>query len=156
MNSADSRPEQLERLIDQALKGQPVRRAPATLGDRVWAEIGRRAAPPWWQRGFTYWPAGARIAFVLALLAVVWLVYMLTGSAAVGAETAVRSGLGDLAGNWPATLRTLASTGHELATLFARAVPSAWVYGIAAVVGALYVTCFGLGAATYKVLQTRS
>lgn len=156
MNSADTRREQLEKLIDQALKGQPVRRAPATLGERVWAEIGRRAALPWWRRGFAHWPAGARIAFVLALLGFVWLLFAFTGPATDNAANAVRSGLGDLAGNWPATLRTLVSAVQELAGLVARAVPTAWVYGIAAVVAALYVTCFGLGAATYRLLHART
>jgi hypothetical protein len=156
MNSADSRREQLETLIDRALKGQPLRRAPATLGERVLAEIGRRAALPWWRRGFAHWPLAARIAFVLGVLAMVWLVYALTGSAATDAETAVRSGLGDLVGSWPATLRTLASAGRELVTLAARAIPTEWLYGVAVVVAALYVACFGLGAATYRVLQARS
>jgi hypothetical protein len=140
MNSADTRREQLEKLIDQALKGQPVRRAPTTLGKRVWAEIGRRAALPWWRRGFAHWPAGARIAFVLALLALVWLLFGFTAPATDNAANAVRSGLGDLAGNWPATLRTLVSAVRELAGLLTRAVPAAWAYGFAAVVAALYVT----------------
>jgi hypothetical protein len=156
MNSPDTRREQLEKLIDHALKGQPVRRAPTTLGDRVWAEIGRRTALPWRHRGFAHWPAGARIAFVLALLAFVWLLLAFTGPAADDAETAVRSGIGNLAGDWPATLRTLVSAVQELAGLVTRALPTAWVYGIAAVVAALYVTCFGLGAATYRLLHART
>jgi hypothetical protein len=156
MNSADIRREQLERLIDQALEDQPVRRAPTTLGERVWAEIGRRAALPWWRRGFAHWPAGARIAFVLVLLALVGLLLAFTGPATDDAVNAVRSGLGDLAGNWPATLRALVVAAQELAGLVARALPTAWVYGIAAVVAALYVTCFGLGAATYRLLHART
>lgn len=156
MNTTDPRREQLERLIGQALKAQSLRRAPATLGDRVWAEIGRRAALPWWRRGFAHWPAAARVALVPALLVVAWLASALSGSAAAGVGTAVRAGLGELAGGWPATLRTLLASGHELVLLAARAMPETWVYGIAAAVAALYIVCFGLGAATYRLLQARS
>jgi hypothetical protein len=35
-------------------------------------------------------------------------------------------------------------------------VPDAWLYGIVTAIAALYVACFGLGAATYRLLQARS
>jgi hypothetical protein len=156
MNSANSQREQLERLIGQALRSQPARRAPATLGDRVFAEITRRAALPWWRRGYAHWPMAARVAFMLALLGLVWALLALLAPATSGAESAVRSGLGRLAGNWPATLHTLFSTGRELLALAAGAVPTTWVYAVATAIGALYVALFGLGAATYRVLQAKN
>jgi len=156
MNDPDPRREQLERLIDQALRTQPPQRAPATLDDRVWAEIGRRATLPWWRRGFAHWPAAARLAFMLALLGIAWLTWVLAGPATTGIDAAVRSGVGEFAGGWPATLRTLFTSAHGLVALAGRAVPEGWLYGIAAAIGALYVACFGLGAATYRLLQARS
>jgi hypothetical protein len=155
MNSSDIDRERLEWLIGRALAGQPAQRAPATLEDRVWAEVARQATLPWWRRGFGAWPMAARIALILVLLAVLWLLHALTGASAEGAGSALRSGVGDLAGGWPATLRVLVEVIRELGGMVARAVPSAWAYGFAAAIAALYVTCFGLGAATYRLLQVR-
>src|SRR4051812_1841916 len=81
----------IERLIDGVLRGQPPRSAPATLQARVFAEIERRAALPWWHHSFLHWPLAARVAFILASLGVVKLA--LTGAmmliAGVQSEPAV-------------------------------------------------------------------
>ena len=61
----------LERLVHQALGDLPRRPAPITLEARVQAEVARRAARPWWRKGFAHWPGPARAGFaVLALGAV--------------------------------------------------------------------------------------
>jgi glucose dehydrogenase len=140
----------------QVLAGQPVRRAPATLAGRVMGELARRAALPWWRRGFAYWPLGARVALVLALGLLLWLVLATTGSASVGVDAALRSDVAGTLTGWSTALHALGSVAGEIGGLVARIVPSAWAYGIAAAVAALYVSFFGLGAATYKVLQARS
>jgi hypothetical protein len=156
MSDFDARRERLEGVMNRALRSQPLRRAPATLNDRVMAELARRAALPWWSRGFGYWPLGARIALVLALGLLLWLVLAATGGAAEGAGAALRADVAGVLAGWSATLHALGSVAGELAGLVARAVPATWAYGIAAVIAALYVSFFGLGAATYKVLQARA
>lgn len=155
-NESEARRERLERAMAQVLAGQPPRRAPATLAGRVMGEIARRAALPWWRRGFAYWPLGARVALVLALGLLLWLVLAATGGATSGVDGALRSDVtGTLAG-WSTALHALGSVAGEIGGLVVRIVPSAWAYGIAAAVAALYVSFFGLGAATWKVLQARS
>jgi len=69
----------LEREVSRALREVPLRRAPPSLESRVLAEIGRRAALPWWRRSFARWPRPARAGFtvtcgalVAALLAATW------------------------------------------------------------------------------------
>lgn len=155
MSDLEARRERLERVVNQALAGQPPRRAPATLGDRVMTELARRAALPWWSRGFGYWPLGARVAFVAALALLLWLVLGFTGGATAGVDAAVRSNVGQLSASWAASLHALGAVSAELGALAARTVPAAWAYGFAAVIAALYVSFFGLGAATYRLLQTR-
>ena len=60
-------PEKLESFVDQLVRGQPLRRAPATLEARVLAQLALQHAPiPWWCRGFTHWPLTARVAFLIA------------------------------------------------------------------------------------------
>src|SRR5689334_22894847 len=75
-----SRPDtdNIERIIDSVLRVQPPRSAPPSLQARVFAEIERRAALPWWHHSFLHWPLFVRIAFILASLGIVKLV--LTGA----------------------------------------------------------------------------
>jgi len=147
--------ERLERLMAQVLAGQPPRRAPATLGDRVMAELARRAALPWWRRGFSDWPLGARVALVLALGLLLALVLALAGRATEGVGATLSADVAGTVDGWSAALHALGSVAGEIAGLLRRAVPTAWLYGCAAMVAALYVSFVGLGAATYKVLQAR-
>jgi len=155
MNSVEDPGDRLALLVDRALKTQPPQHAPADLAERVWAELGRRAALPWWRRGFSYWPTGARLALLALLAALVGVVYVVGGSASTGMEGALRSGVGSLAGGLPGALRAVTVAFQELFQAGARAVPSAWLYGVAAAVASLYVTGFGLGAAAYRLLRGR-
>ena len=66
MAGSDKHQEQLERLVDELLRDQPLRHAPNTLEAHVFAEIARRAALPWWRKSFTHWPLLARVAFLIA------------------------------------------------------------------------------------------
>ncbi len=61
---------QLERLVGDVLRDQPLRRAPASLEARVLSQIHQRQVLPWWRMSFTQWPMAARVALVLALVAV--------------------------------------------------------------------------------------
>src|ERR1700689_4787557 len=55
---------ELERLVNRALRELPVRRAPPGMERRVWNELARRAALPWWRRSFAHWPGPARAVFL--------------------------------------------------------------------------------------------
>jgi hypothetical protein len=137
--------QQLERFIDKALRDQPLRRAPVDLESKVLAEIARRAAAPWWQGSFSGWPVAARLLFIIASAGFITLV--LKASALIidplnpGGRSAAL--LADVA--WiPSLFATIGTVFRDL--------PSLWVYGAAAIVGALYLTLFGVSAAAYRTL----
>ncbi|WP_129776420.1 hypothetical protein [Peristeroidobacter soli] len=136
---------QLERFIDQALRDQPLRRAPADLESKVMAEIARRAAAPWWQGSFSGWPVAARLLFIVASAGLITLV--LKASALIidpihpGARSAAL--LADVA--WiPSLFMTIGQVLRDLSSF--------WVYVGAAILGALYLTLFGVSAAAYRTL----
>lgn len=144
-NPNERRDRQLERLIDKALRDQPLRRAPATLESKVMAEIARRAVAPWWQGSFAGWPVAVRLLFIIASAGLITLV--LKASALIidpikpGARSA--SLLADVA--WiPSLFMTIGEVLRDL--------PSFWIYGGAAILGALYLTLFGVSAAAYRTL----
>ena len=56
----------LEDLIHGMLREQPQMQAPRELELRVHAEIGRRAALPWYRKSYRHWPLAARGAFLVA------------------------------------------------------------------------------------------
>ncbi len=144
-NPNEQRDRQLERFVDKALRDQPLRRAPADLESKVMAEIARRAAAPWWQGSFSSWPVAARLLFIIGSAGLITLV--LKASALIidpinpGARGAAL--FADVA--WiPSLVMTIGEVFRDL--------PSLWVYGGAAILGALYLTLFGVSAAAYRTL----
>lgn len=145
LNPNEQREQQLERLVDKALRDQPPRRAPLDLESKVMAEIARRAVAPWWQGSFSGWPVAARLLFIIASAGLITLV--LKASAMIidpinpGARSAAL--FADVA--WiPSLFMTIGTVVHDL--------PSLWVYGGVAILGALYLTLFGVSAAAYRTL----
>lgn len=137
--------QQLERLVDRALRDQPLQRAPAGFEARVMAEIARREAAPWWQRSFADWPALARLAFLIASAGFAALLLKATSLVVTPLDPAARSAalFADVA--WiPALFGTIGSLLREL--------PSLWIYGGLTVIAALYLTLFGVSAAAYRTL----
>jgi hypothetical protein len=153
MNS--SAPDPLERFVHRALRALPDQRAPQTLEHRVLAEIGRRAARPWWRQSFGHWPAAVRAGFLLAAGAA-------AGVIAVGAVN-----VGTAFEAWPVAGRLLggfawvASAGEGVRTLggavaaLGRSIPSGWVFGAAAGLAGAYAALIALGAASYRMLSSR-
>lgn len=146
--------QKLERLVNNALRDLPARRAPSSLELRVKAEISRRAALPWWRKSFAYWPAPARGAFVTVSIAVVALAFFglskLSGS---GALQPVQSRIAtDL--HWVQVARALLDTATHAAEAIIGSISPLWLYGGAAVVVCLYLALFGLGAAAYRTLYS--
>jgi hypothetical protein len=142
MSEADQSDEKLERLYARVLPGQPLRRAPPTLESRVFDELARRDALPWWRHSFAHWPNLARAAFVLICAS-------LSGLAFLGGARLV-AGLGSLA-----ELRrpwAITSTAMQLCGSLLRTIPAPWLYEGLAAAAILYAMLFALGATAYRTL----
>jgi predicted outer membrane lipoprotein len=134
----------LESLVDRALRDQPLRRAPADLSARVLAAIERREARPWWQKGFQHWPIAARVGFCASsLLAAafaieipMWLMQFLDSNMPLSVNRGI------------ALWQALITAGSSVAN----SIPMYWIYGGLVVIGTMYATCFGIGAAAYRTL----
>ena len=140
-----------EQVLNRVLHNLPLRRAPDTLAPRVLREMERRAASSFWQRGFSQWPPSARIAFAALCIVLVGLT-LLDGSWAIVMRT-----VNDVGGSSMSRVQPIVAaiaSARDLAQLFARVIPAAWLsIGIAAA-GALYAALFGLGAVAYRVLYS--
>lgn len=145
MNHSSDHDEKLTRLIGDTLRGQPQRRAPDTLEQRVLGEIELRATTPWWRMHFARWPWPAQAGFlmisaVLAKVAIdvsLWLMNSLDSTHLVSAVTSAAMSLKLLAG---------------IAAAIVNSIPPLWIYGSIAAIAAMYVALFGISAAAYRTL----
>ncbi len=150
--SPQNHEEKLERIIHRTLRELPPRRAPRSLEDRVFAEIARRAALPWWHKSFIHWPLPARAALLVLLIGVVKLVLMGGVWMAAGFDTAQ---FRDAFAQPFAWMESGLAVVHAISGFFdimLRNIPPLWLYGGLACLASLYVALFGLGAAAYKTL----
>jgi hypothetical protein len=149
MNPNPENRDPLEALVHRTLRTQPLRRAPRSLEGRVFAELARQAALPWWHKSYAFWPAPMRVAFfVLSAIAAAVLVtglYFLSHGASrqLSSEVAGRFG-------WLAFAQETfaAITGSALSVW--RSIPPLWLYGGAAMLATAYATLLGIGAAAYR------
>jgi|APLak6261659120_1056016.scaffolds.fasta_scaffold19925_2 hypothetical protein len=149
-------PKKLEQLIHRELRALPPRRAPHTLESRVLAEIERRATVAWYHKSWSYWPSAVRAAFLAVGMAVAGLAvgafYLFSqGAAAEAITTELGASLGWVnrivaAGGW---------TAHFVQQLVGD-IPSLWLYGGLAFIGAMYATFIGLGTAAYRYLYRKN
>lgn len=143
--------DELEKRVGQALRALPLRAAPPGLESKILDEIARRAAQPWWQRGFSQWPAAARVAFGVICLALLTLTVL--GAAAV-------SNFGPMARvTWIPLLReasVLLVVAKSLNLSLAPLLSSGWVVKGLVVGGVLYAALFGLAIAGYRTLYLNS
>lgn len=154
MSSRDPADEKLERLVGQALREQPLRRAPASLEARVLGELAARARLPWWRRGIASWPAAVRVPVIAGCAVCVPLVWVLSLWLAARLVTAIRS---RVAG----PLATLHEAGQMLASLGATAthlfqiIPREWLLGGILATATVYAVLFALIAVGYSLLYPR-
>lgn len=140
-----SREQQLERLIDAALRDQPMRRAPSHLQGQVFAEIFRRERAPWWRNSFSYWPVATRALFLIASIGFVKLALDAATSIVAPLNPAARGAALLAEVSWVRALfSTLDTTVHSL--------PPLWLYGGICVLLALYLLLFGASAVAYRTL----
>jgi hypothetical protein len=149
-------PDDLEKFAHRVLRDLPARRAPRTLEGRVLAEIGRRAALPWWRQSFLHWPAAVRgIFFVVSAAAAAAAIAGLFGLAR-GPESAQWAQALSQRFGWLLFLRTLCADSWQAAGDVYRAIPPLWLTGALAVVVACYATLLGVGAAAYRTFFHRT
>lgn len=138
-------PEQLERLVDRALRDQPLHHAPSDLESKVMAAIAHRAITPWWRSSFAHWPMAARVLFLVVSVGFVKLgldaAAMVIGPLDPGARSAALF----------AELAWIHALFASLGTLL-RSVPSWWLYCVVTVIGGLYLALFGISAVAYRTL----
>lgn len=143
-------PDELEQFIHQQLRTLPPRRAPRSLESRVLAAIEQRAAVAWYHKSYAYWPAPVRAVFLtLATAGVGGLLaasyFLMAGTSIADVTTQVGSRLGGVMRLVDAATWTI-----DLCSRLFASIPPLWLYGGAAVVTAMYVAFFGLGAAAYR------
>jgi hypothetical protein len=148
-------PDDLERLVDQALRRLPVPRAPHTLLPRVLAAAGRLSARPWYAREWLAWPRGWQMASLAALMlllaGVVWLLpYAHAVAGGVSAAFADRV-FGDVAtGAQRAEAMLLA------ARILWRALLEPIVIYVFAIMVLVCVACAAFGAALSRIAVGRA
>jgi len=148
--------EDLERLVHRSLREIPDRSAPRTLEARVFAELQRRAALPWWRQSYAHWPAFARgvffvasAGFAAALVAVLFNVLSGAGAAATGAAISQRLGSLDL-------VQSLWALAWQTGATILRSIPPLWLYGSLALLALCYATVVGVGATAYRVFVQKA
>jgi hypothetical protein len=146
MNDRDEADLRLERLVDSALRELPLRRAPLNLESRVFEELARRAAMPWWQRSFVQWPRAARV-LLLGVCSVLGALTIVGGARiVVNLGPALRP-----APELDRALALLSASKNLIATLVGT-IPPMWIYEGLALAAILYAALFALGAAAYRTL----
>jgi hypothetical protein len=150
MNPQDQ--DKLEASIHRVLRGLPDRKAPFSLEARVLAELGRRAALPWWRKSFAHWPAAVRaVFFVVAGLAAALVV---GGIFVLGQSTGAHELTAGVSTSyaWLTLARDIVAAGAYKVKSVAATVPALWLYGGAAVLSLCYAAAAAAGAATYRAL----
>jgi hypothetical protein len=148
----------LEKLIAAGLTQQPPLKAPASLQMRVFAEIARRAALPWYHRSFRHWPMVMQVGFVCTALATVVLarsVILWSHPVHAASELAapVSGGLTflqSLGSAWSAMGSMFGATGNALL----HRIPGFWLVVGIGVAFAMYAMLAGIGVAVYRTLDS--
>lgn len=143
-------PEELEKVIHQALRSLPERRAPRSLENRVLAAIAARQNQPWWKQSFAQWPFAARGLFLLlsvSLVALLVLGWMNAGIERPDLANTFARPVAIWENLWTG-LRALA----DLCMTGLRHIPTMWIYGVLGGLAMLYATVLGVGAAAYRTL----
>jgi hypothetical protein len=149
MNEHPPEQDRLERWLAGTVHNLPARRAPHTLESRVFGELARLAARPWWRRSFGHWPRFARAGFVVACGALAAMV--LLGGSWMGAAIGWFQDAG-AANIWVRQAAAIAAALGNLAASIANTIPPSWLLLGLAAAALLYVFLFGLGAAAYRLL----
>jgi hypothetical protein len=143
------RSDDLERLLDAALKQLPTPRAPRTLLPRVLAAVRAHVQRPWYTRAWVTWPAGWQTVSLAALLALFAGAALLTpiarGMLDAAIPVAAAGPVADVAGATRGLLRT-AETATTAAWILWRVVFAPFVAYALCVVALMCAACAAVGA----------
>lgn len=153
--SPENHEQKLERLIQRTLRDLPPRRAPATLETRVFAELERRAAQPWWRKSYAHWPLLARCTFLLGSAAILKAVIMTVVWIAVGFEAGPFQEAFSSSYAWAQALGDLTRSVVEFGSAVLSTVPRFWLYAGGVCLVSMYATLLGLGTFTYRLLHAK-
>ena len=137
-------------MLADVVRGLPLRRAPVSLESRVFEELARRVALPWWRNNFVHWPLPIRSGFLAACA--VLAVLTLFGRPWFAAGVSVVNDSGEMALSWAHPFMTLAASAGGVVSVLIRAIPPFWIYGALIGGALLYAVLFGLGAVVYRTL----
>ena len=135
---------QLQQRISRLLGAVPPEQAPAELMPRVWAQLARRRALPWWRRSVLDWPLPAQLAFLAAGLALAAATVDLRMRAPLPMPTQLLPGLHALIGLYGVLLRSASALLH--------AIPGAWLQGGLVLGVAVYAALFALLVLGHRLL----
>ncbi len=139
--------------LHDLLRSLPLRRAPASLEQRVLSAIRQRSDLAWWQQSLREWPWPARGLFALACAASMGFVWW---SASAGPQGILAlGGSGALFLAWLRSLAAALTSVDRAWSVITQTVPALWVYAILALGAGAYSVIFIVGAATYRVLNRR-
>jgi hypothetical protein len=150
MSSRDQTEEKLERLVGEVLRDQPLRRAPASLEARVFAELAARSRLPWWRRGIASWPATVRVPVIAGCAVCVPLVWILT----VWLAAVTRQRLAGPIESLQAARHAVTWFGTTTAQII-QSIPREWLVGGLIATATLYAILFALVAFGYSMLYPR-
>lgn len=145
--------DKLEASLHRVLRSVGDRQVPNGFERRVLNEIARRAALPWWQRSFAYWPFAVRALFFVASAAVAGaLVYAVVYALHSPSATSLADDVSRRFG-WLALVRKIASAtqvglGQRLASASA-----IWIYAALGLFAGAYAFLGAAGAAAYRAFQ---
>lgn len=151
--TSETQEQKLEHLLQKTLRELPPRRAPASLEQRVLAELGRRAALPWWRKSYAHWPLLARCAFLLSSAVIAKAVIMSTVWIMLGFESSSAAAAVATPVVWLLSFADLASSWVEFAGAVLSSVPRFWIYAGVVCLTAMYATLFGVGAFVYRLFH---
>ena len=154
MSSRDQTEEKLERLVNQVLRDQPLRRAPASLEARVFAELAARSRLPWWRRGVASWPATVRVPVIAGCAVCVPLVWILTLWLAARLATVTRQRLAGPLESLQAARHAVIWFGTTTAHII-QSIPRECLVGGLIATATLYAALFALVAFGYSMLYPR-
>ncbi len=142
----DESPQKVADALQASLRALPDRAAPATLEQRVRAELARRAAQPWWRRSLADWPRDGRSLVLLVLVGAAAGLGAILQSAP--ASQAISTFV--LRFSWLALVQSIGATLLDSLQVVGDVVPRAWLYYAAAALVLSYGVLLGLGAAAYR------
>jgi hypothetical protein len=146
---------ELEQAIDRELRELSELKAPETLVPRVLRAIAEREQLPWWSKSFAFWPAPARLLFLMLTSGLAVLLLYFTWGLSVGVtwESLARE-VTELAARVDLARDVMTALGGAM-VLLVRSAGSWLIWGGAVMVGASYLTAIGLGTVWHRMASQR-